>query len=345
MISIVMPLYNGQRFLEDSVNSVINQSFPDWELIIVNDGSMDKSEEIARQLQSKDKRIRLFSQTNRGVSEARNQGMKECGGEYIAFLDADDKLTSDALKKMNDIIVAYSPDAVFHPAFRMSEDEQEITEFNRPIFRKGVLIEGEEAKRDHLYPAFLSSINNAGCVCCWAFKRELLNGLAFDTAMLLNEDLLFAMQCCERARTVYCMNEALYLYRDNPDSCVNRINYQKFEDVRKSNAYITDFFVRHSLELPESYTVKRAGHVFVSSYMSVLHKPKETKALRNFLKQDAYYSAVLAELERCASRAVAQKCRMINGSGCVRGILTAKYRLRSWGVGVYKKLRKSKCMK
>ena len=93
MISIVIPLYNKEQQIGKTLESVFAQSFQDYEVVIVNDGSTDKSVEIVEGMA--DKRIRLINQKNSGVSAARNKGIQESRGEYIAFLDADDEWKPD----------------------------------------------------------------------------------------------------------------------------------------------------------------------------------------------------------------------------------------------------------
>ncbi|MEA4910593.1 putative glycosyltransferase EpsJ [bioreactor metagenome] len=89
-VSVIMPVYNGEKFLGEAIESVLNQTFKDFELIIVNDGSKDNSLNIIKEYGNKDNRIKIIDQINQGVSVARNIGIKKSSGEYIAFLDSDD---------------------------------------------------------------------------------------------------------------------------------------------------------------------------------------------------------------------------------------------------------------
>lgn len=90
LVSIVTPLYNGERFVRQTVESVLSQTYPEWEMVIVNDGSKDKSDQIVREYAEKDCRIRVLSQPNGGSASARNHGIREARGRYMVFLDADD---------------------------------------------------------------------------------------------------------------------------------------------------------------------------------------------------------------------------------------------------------------
>lgn len=109
--SIIIPLYNKEHFIKDCINSVIAQSFFNWEAIIINDGSTDSSAQIVQSFQ--DHRIRFYSQPNQGVSRTRNRAISLADGEYITFLDADDKWKPTYLETMNNLTVKYPNFNVF----------------------------------------------------------------------------------------------------------------------------------------------------------------------------------------------------------------------------------------
>ena len=95
LVSVIMPAYNAEEYIEAAIQSVILQSYPSWELLIVNDGSTDRTEDVVRTF--RDRRISYFRQNNEGVSAARNAGLEKSKGEYICFLDSDDVLSPDSL--------------------------------------------------------------------------------------------------------------------------------------------------------------------------------------------------------------------------------------------------------
>src|ERR687897_543812 len=98
MVSVVIPCYNQADFLSDAIESVLSQSYKDLEIIVVNDGSEDDTEEVASAYVAEDPRVRLITQQNRGLAEARNRGLAEARGEYVVFLDSDDRLVEEALE-------------------------------------------------------------------------------------------------------------------------------------------------------------------------------------------------------------------------------------------------------
>jgi glycosyltransferase involved in cell wall biosynthesis len=119
MFSVIIPVYNGEKFIDNAIESVFSQTNSDWEIIVVNDGSSDKTQEILEKYRSHSK-IRIINQENSGVSVARNNGFKESKGEYIAFLDADDVWHNNHLEVMADLTEKY-PHAGLYGTFTRCE--------------------------------------------------------------------------------------------------------------------------------------------------------------------------------------------------------------------------------
>ena len=111
-LSVIMPVYNGEQYLNYSIQSVLNQTYKDYELILVDDGSTDHSLEICEKYQSKDKRIRVISQENKGISGARNAGIDIATGEYITFMDSDDVIQSKMYEIMLNHMVSDGLDLI-----------------------------------------------------------------------------------------------------------------------------------------------------------------------------------------------------------------------------------------
>lgn len=112
MISVIVPVYNVEPYLEEAIESVIHQTYTDLEIILVDDGSTDDSGKICDRYQKKDSRIKVVHQENRGLSAARNAGLDICKGEMIAFLDSDDAFCTDMLQKMSDAMLESGADIV-----------------------------------------------------------------------------------------------------------------------------------------------------------------------------------------------------------------------------------------
>ena len=126
LVSIIMPLYNGEKFIKITLESVLKQTYKNWELLITNDGSKDSSPKIVEEYAKKDERIKLFNQINRGSAAARNNSLKEAKGKYIVFLDSDDIWEDNFLEKQIKFLKEKNASLVFSSYRRINEEGKEI---------------------------------------------------------------------------------------------------------------------------------------------------------------------------------------------------------------------------
>lgn len=208
--SVIIPVYNGEHYLEGCLASVESQSFGDWECICIDDGSSDVSGKILDNAVRTDRRIRVVHQRNGGVSRARNRALDRVGAYYVCFLDGDDCFVPDAFSVLADCCRLKNPDAV---EIRWS--------------RSGTTVEAEAVSvRFHRLPAgaweerwaweFFRS--------CWmhVWRREVLGTNRFVEGLPLGEDVLFSLSVAPAVRSVAELNVPLYIYRDNEESAVHR---------------------------------------------------------------------------------------------------------------------------
>lgn len=125
LVSIITPLYNGERFVAQTIESVLAQTYTDWEMIIINDGSKDRSEAIAREYAANDSRIKVFSQANGGSAAARNNGIRRAEGRYIALLDADDLWEPFFLESQLALMAQHNATLVYGSHKRIDENGDE----------------------------------------------------------------------------------------------------------------------------------------------------------------------------------------------------------------------------
>lgn len=126
LISIITPMYNGEKYVSQTIESVISQTYPNWEMVIVDDGSKDNSPQIVESYSQKDKRIRLIRQSNAGSAAARNNALRHANGRYICFLDADDLLDCQFLEKQLDFLKDKNAGIVYASYRRVNEENKEI---------------------------------------------------------------------------------------------------------------------------------------------------------------------------------------------------------------------------
>lgn len=202
-VSVIVPVYNVRDYLEKCVNSVREQSFPDWELILVNDGSTDGSEEICRRLARADSRIRVLDRTNGGVGAARNAGMDSAQGEYIAFLDSDDSYAPEHLTVLLTLSEITGADVAAAGAITFDGQGREIGR----ISLQPAEIKGEE----EILRTFLC--RSDALYACWnrLFRRTSVGGIRFSH-FTRAEDALFCSEVLSRSQSYAVSGECTYRY-------------------------------------------------------------------------------------------------------------------------------------
>jgi len=214
--SIIVPVYNTEKYLHRCIDSIISQTFSDWELILVDDGSTDNSPGICDEYAQKDSRIKVIHKKNGGVSSARNVGLDNATGRFITFVDADDIIANDYLEYVSPYLIENTYRAVTISAVRMSNDGElsAYTSYN----------DGEVPIDDF--------IKNLTHYVSWGyfFDNEIIknNGLKYDESLAMSEDAVFILQYFQYIQSVYTMSVKKYYYRVNEASVTNNgMNYQK----------------------------------------------------------------------------------------------------------------------
>lgn len=198
-ISIVIPMYNAKKHLNRSFVTVLNQTYKNLEIICVNDGSTDGTEEAVKEFIKKDSRIVLINQEKAGVSHARNNGLKHVTGEYVQFIDADDEIELDYFEFMTKILEESGSDCAVcnndHPFFYTHLDDR-VYDFTK----KGDFIEFYQ----HTYAPTLP----------WnkIFKRSVIEGVEFDENLSFAEDEAFFCKCMLNIKKVVTTHKNLYHY-------------------------------------------------------------------------------------------------------------------------------------
>ncbi|WP_303010614.1 glycosyltransferase [uncultured Bacteroides sp.] len=204
-VSIIVPVYNVESYLPMCINSVLSQSFSDFELLLVDDGSNDQSGNICEWYAVQDDRIKVFHKTNGGVSSARNVGLAHAKGEWIAFLDADDRLTDNALSGKT---VTFDEDLIL---FSYNIKDSNIMELI-PL-EEVATASPEETKQ------VLSRYLDKGILkTVWSklFKKSVIGNLRFDERIIIGEDHLFVLEYLVRICSCRMVNVPFYIYNKAP---------------------------------------------------------------------------------------------------------------------------------
>lgn len=185
-VSIIVPVYNASRYLQECVQNVKLQSFKDWELLLINDGSSDGSAELSDQLASTDSRIRVFHKPNTGVSDTRNHGLDMASGEYVIFLDADDYwVDNTALERMYNLAKTNNLDVIRGEYKAVDDNGEEL--FCREISKEGLYYANRLLSS---YQFLKYAIHGEYFLVLSLIKREIIGHTRFNTQRIFLEDVL-----------------------------------------------------------------------------------------------------------------------------------------------------------
>ena len=238
MISVVYPVYNVEKYIELSLQSILNQDFTDFEIIAVNDGSTDNSLEILEKLASKDARIRIYNQDNQGVARTRHNALKIAKGEYVCFVDSDDILPENSLSLLyNSLIV----------------NDVDISEGNYcKVFPDGKVVNYEFPEEkvisttENLDALFSGKVLHS----LWAklYKKELFDDAELKEFVFL-EDFCLAVQAMVKAKKIALTSKCVYKYVQNDKSAVHSHFYDKdTTDYYYAKTWIADYVVKNLKE-------------------------------------------------------------------------------------------------
>lgn len=223
--SVIVPIYKVEKYLPNCIESVLNQTFADFELILVDDGSPDKCPQICESYKEKDDRIKVIHKPNGGLASARIAGIKEANGDYVFNLDSDDLIEKDTLECAYKIISKTGCEIISF-SYRWVEDGRTIS------VTTDCLEEGLYSRKDiekHIYPKLLMDKNMKHIsyyLSGKAVKRELLtpHQLNVNEKISLGEDLCCVIPCYLNAENVYISKKEAYLYTVRNDSISKKFN-------------------------------------------------------------------------------------------------------------------------
>lgn len=247
-ISVILPVYNSEDYLKECLESLLNQTFKDIEILCIDDGSSDGSLDILRDFEKKDDRITVVSQKNMGVARTRNNALKSVKGNHVYFMDSDDYLDKNAFKKLHDNIASNESDFCIMKAIFVNETE----EYKFPAFE----LEKEFGKANFSNFTFTYKdvkshvLNDLFAPWLKLYSREfLISGNFTFPNMKSYSDAPFHVKTMLEAERISFVPEYLYYYRENDDSLVhssaNTINFFELsniiEEYLKENGFFDEF--------------------------------------------------------------------------------------------------------
>lgn len=228
-VNVIVPVYNVKLYLRDCLDSLINQTMPFDEIIVVNDGSTDGSETICREYQAVYPEIILIEQENRGLSEARNSGMRRASGDYIVFVDADDWVSNRMCETFRNKVAEENVDVLYYASDIVKEIPVKISEeeYARDPKNANVVMSGFDSLKK-LFPAGYQM-----SVCMAAYRRSFLEGAGIDFIKdILYEDRFFSLRVITEAEKVIYITDKLYIRRFRDSSIImSPASRKKIQDV------------------------------------------------------------------------------------------------------------------
>ena len=228
MISVIIPVYNMENYLQQCLDSILTTDVSDYEVILVDDGSTDNSRNICDEYANKYSNISVVHQTNKGLLQARRTGIRHAKGDYFLHIDSDDFVENSLLSVVTKIINENHPDLIIY-----NYDNYDGVGFTENIYKYPDR-EGFISNKEEIFDATLNhSISNG----IWGkvINRKIIdvyNSYEDFKEVFVAEDLLQIMTYLTNATSIYMTDEVLYHYRNNPDSMSRKFNYRRYKSVR-----------------------------------------------------------------------------------------------------------------
>jgi len=262
LISLVVPVYNVEMYLERCIESILNQDYKNLEIILVDDGSTDSSGKICDKYKKRDNRIRVIHKSNGGLSSARNCGIKNAHGVYISFIDSDDWITNDYVSCLYNLSVEYSSDISICKIQNFFEDEQIIAnkkEYTNTSYFKIAMNKHDSIKN------LLNEKHFSNSACAKLFKSELFNDVYFPEGKLY-EDIPTIYKVFMKCNKIAYIDSICYYYLYRLTS----ISRSKFDSRKMDAIYFIEKMISEVLILYpdlESISNVRLFNVYYALYI------------------------------------------------------------------------------
>ena len=340
MVTIIMPVYNGEKYIQEAINSIINQTYSNWELVIVDDGSTDNTASIIKKFD--DSRIKYVYQKNQGPSAARNKGIGLAEGNYIAFIDADDMYVKDKLEKQ----VAYLEET---PAVDIVYNDIKVIDVSSRVLYT-LKSEGIYQNREDFLSVLLfrQIIPLPPSILA---KKKCFEKIRFNTKYVHGEDYDLTIRLAQENKYGY-LKESLYLYRRHENNLTNDHNKQLQAEIKvvKNLGYEKIEEIVNASHFKEKQKQFLLGKIYIkieeygrakSTFYQLYEKGLRHSLLLFYLGNCHYLLNELDEAKQLYKEAINQEERpeFYNNVGCVYGI---KGELEKANSFFYKALKRKK---
>lgn len=251
-VSVIVPVYNVEKYLNKCIESIIKQSYENIEIILVDDGSTDKSGKICDEYSLKDSRIKVIHKENGGLSDARNYGIDAATGDYLLFVDSDDYIDIDLIKNVNQYMNKQI-DVIKFKMVKIDDNGKEIEKIDGPVFDE---LTGEEAFSTLVFNDYLLE-----CACIYLFKRELIINNNFKFAVgAEHEDFGLTPLVIISAKNMASVNNYGYYYVQSDNSITRNSDYnrtlKRFNDSLMHYDNMIQFLKNHNISNETKRNIK-----------------------------------------------------------------------------------------
>lgn len=248
-ISVIVPIYNVEAYLPECIDSIINQTYKNLEIFLVDDGSPDKCPQLCDDYAKKDSRITVIHKTNGGLSSARNVGIEKATGEFLSFIDSDDWLELDAYKTMVDAIEITGSDFVTCDAYFCQYDSEKKETVSQNTGAYTIIKDNDELFLHIIEPKPLIRFE----VWNKLYKKSSIGGTRFKVGQRY-EDVYFDRMVLQKVKQCVSIDCALYNYRQNrPGGTNSTFKKDRLSKLYEIDEYILDFKKRGRVELAKLY--------------------------------------------------------------------------------------------
>lgn len=271
MISVIVPVYNTEKYLNKCIDSLLKQTYKDLQIILINDGSTDNSLSIMKESEKRDSRILVIDQEHDGVSSARNAGIKKASGEYISFIDSDDWIDLETYEIVLDILMRNDADAVYYEWTEEYSDGTSTTRGHRG--KEKIIAEGDEILRRY----FKNDVNWR--ISSGILKKTLVDNVFFEVGRELGEDMLFCFFTIAKAERIVYVDLPLYHRYNRMGSLSNQLSFKRSDF---GTATCTDAMIEYVQKnkpqlLQGAYVYSFNFYMVVMNYLSYYRCEKENK--------------------------------------------------------------------
>lgn len=297
-ISVIVPVYRVEKYLPACIDSILNQTFTDFELILVDDGSPDRCPEICDETAKRDARVRAIHQANQGLSAARNAGIEAAHGAWLSFVDSDDFLAPDFLETLHDAAVRAGADCALCGVQLTDEAGQKIGQLLS-------VADGVRTGRSILET--LCRAPEIPYLVAWnkLYRRDVFQTLRYPVGMQ-NEDTYLAAELFDTVQTVICVSKPMYFYRQRADSIMHTAVTTRNLDRMWAFEHCFAYFEARGLEALMPDAEKKMFAKLTGVYYRLPKEERQSDAVRQAKKAQWNAAMRLMKQGKLSARALAR---------------------------------------